>query len=131
MAADGTMTVGFVCINQIIIVYALERLNWKKPRIQKKGLYTVSEDGVEYRFNGSEEPKKQGVRMRPEVQSVYNRQVARCLSDIDEVHELPCVVEDRIKKAIEYTCKDVDKLRLKPVTRNGETDEDYEQRFNR
>ena len=26
---------GFVCIEQIIIVYALARLNWKKPRIQK------------------------------------------------------------------------------------------------
>ena len=56
---------------------------------------------------------KQGMRMRTPVQSVYNRQVAKCLSDISEVIELPAVVEDRIKKAIEYTCKDVDKLRTK------------------
>lgn len=56
---------------------------------------------------------KRGMRMRPPVQSVYNRQVAKCLSDISEVHELPSVVTDRIKKAIEFTCKDVDKLRNK------------------
>ncbi len=49
--------------------------------------------------------------MRPKIQSVYNRQVAKCLDDISEVFELPSVVTDRIKKAIEFTCKDVDKLR--------------------
>ena len=59
------------------------------------------------------ESLKQGMRMRPPVQSVYNRQVAKCLSDIGEVHELPPIVIDRIKKAIEFTCKDVDKLRNK------------------
>lgn len=58
--------------------------------------------------------------MRPEIQSVYNRQVAKCLSDIGEVTELPTVVETRIKLAIEYTCKDVDKLRLKTRTPNGD-----------
>ena len=73
----------------------------------------------------------QGARMRPPVLSVYKRQVAKCLDDIGKVFDLPDIVEDRIKKAIEYTCKDVDKLRLKSVTRNGEQDEDYEQRFNR
>jgi len=55
----------------------------------------------------------EGMRMRPPVQSVYNRQVAKCLSDISEVMDLPAVVTDRIKKAIEYTCKDVDKLNKK------------------
>lgn len=61
---------------------------------------------------------KKGARMRPKVQAVYNRQVAKCLDDISEVIELPSVVIDRIKKAIEYTCKDVDKLRLRNP--NGE-----------
>lgn len=55
----------------------------------------------------------QGARMRPKVQSVYNRQVAKCLDDISEVMELPSVVIDRIKKSIEFTCKDVDKLKNK------------------
>jgi hypothetical protein len=54
---------------------------------------------------------KKGVRMLPPIQSVYNRQVAKCLGDIAEVYDLPSVVVDRIKKAIEFTCKDVDKLR--------------------
>ena len=66
--------------------------------------------------------------MRPPVQSVYNRQVAKCLDDIDKVFDLPKIIEDRIKKAIEFTCKDVDKLRLKPVVRNG--DHDDETNFN-
>lgn len=57
--------------------------------------------------------------MRDPVQSVYNRQVAKCLSDIAEVMELPVVVVSRIKLAIEYTCKDVDKLRLKTRYPNG------------
>ena len=57
--------------------------------------------------------------MRPKVQSVYNRQVAKCLDDISEVTALPSVVVDRIKKAIEFTCKDVDKL--KPKNPNGDT----------
>jgi len=61
---------------------------------------------------------KKGTRMRPEIQSVYNRQVAKCLSDICDVMDLPSIVESRIKLAIEYTCKDVDKLRLKNP--NGE-----------
>lgn len=59
------------------------------------------------------EALKSGMRMRPEVQSVYNRQVAKCLCDISEVCELPSVVIDRIKKSIEYTCKDVDKLKTR------------------
>ena len=66
---------------------------------------------------------KRGTRMRPPVQSVYNRQVAKCLDDIGAVFELPSVVEDRIKKAIEFTCKDVDKLNKNP---NG--DNTHEQR---
>jgi len=57
--------------------------------------------------------------MRPPVQSVYNRQVAKCLSDIEEVHKLPQVVVERIKKAIEFRCKDVDKLSKE--FRNGQT----------
>ena len=58
--------------------------------------------------------------LRSEIQSIYNRQVAKCLSDIEEVHTLPAVVETRIKLAIEFTCKDVDKLRLKTRNPNGE-----------
>jgi len=71
----------------------------------------------------------QGMRMRPPVNNVYNRQVAKCLGDIAEVMELPNVVEDRIKKAIEWTCKDIDKLNKH--NRNGEYNDDDEQRFNR
>jgi hypothetical protein len=66
-----------------------------------------------------------GVRMRTPVQSVYNRQVAKCLHDISEVIELPSVVVDRIKKAIEFTCKDVDKLRNKNP--NGDTTHEQEE----
>jgi len=62
----------------------------------------------------------QGMRMRPPVQSVYSRQVAKCLCDIAEVVELPQIVEDRIKKAIEWTCKDIDKL--SKHNRNGNND---------
>ena len=51
--------------------------------------------------------------MRYPVKSIYDRQVARCLSDIDEVYELPAVVTERIKRAIEYACKDVDKINNK------------------
>lgn len=56
--------------------------------------------------------------MRPQVQSVYNRQVAKCLADIESVHKLPEIVVDRIKKAIEYTCKDVDKLKKRSPNGN-------------
>ena len=71
-----------------------------------------------------------GMRMRQPVQNIYDRQVAKCLADIAEVHELPSVVVDRIKKAIEWTCKDTDKLKNKNP--NGEyDDEEYDQRFNR
>ena len=48
--------------------------------------------------------------MRSEVESIYSRQVARCLSDIKELYDLPSMAIDRIKKAIEYTAKDVDKV---------------------
>ena len=72
--------------------------------------------------------------MRPQVLSVYKRQVAKCLDDIGTVYDLPSIVEDRIKKAIEFTCKDVDKLRLKQEPRNGENNaqhDDPDTRFNR
>ena len=69
-----------------------------------------------------------GMRMRPPVQSVYNRQVAKCLCDISEMMEIPALVEARFKKAIEWTCKDVDKLNKH--NRNGECN-DEEDRFNR
>ena len=48
--------------------------------------------------------------MRPQVQDIYDRQVFRCLRDIEVVYSLPSVVVDRIKRAIEYTAKDVDKI---------------------
>jgi hypothetical protein len=67
-------------------------------------------------------------RMRPPIASIYNRQIAKCLSDISEVYELPVVVQNRIKKAIEYTCKDVDRLNRKERENpNGQDDN----RFNR
>ena len=56
-----------------------------------------------------------GVRMRKPVKQIYDRQVARCLSDIEELYELPEMVEERIKRAIEYTAKDVDKINNKGV----------------
>ena len=74
--------------------------------------------------------EQKGMRMRAPIQSVYNRQVAKCLHDISEVIELPSVVVDRIKKAIEFTCKDVDKLRNKNP--NGDTtNEQEDERHNR
>lgn len=61
--------------------------------------------------------------MRQPVKEIYNRQVARCLSDIDEVYKLPSVVVERIKRAIEYTAKDIDRLNRKEsgygITRNA------------
>ena len=72
---------------------------------------------------------EQGMRMRPEVQSVYNRQVAKCLADIGEVMELPVVVEDRIKKAIEWTCKDTDKLNKNPNGDSNAQDRYYRENF--
>jgi hypothetical protein len=56
---------------------------------------------------------KKGVRMRKPVQDIYDRQLARCLSDIEELYQLPQMVEDRIKRAIEYTAKDIDKINNK------------------
>jgi hypothetical protein len=48
--------------------------------------------------------------MREEITKIYNRQTARCLSDIQELYTIPAMVEERIKRAIEYTAKDVDKI---------------------
>jgi hypothetical protein len=63
--------------------------------------------------------------MRKEVQYIYDRQVARCLGDIAELYDLPSMVIERIKRAIEYTAKDVDKINQR--SRNGQN----EQGFNR
>ena len=51
--------------------------------------------------------------MRNPVKQIYDRQVARCLKDIEELWDLPAMVEERIKRAIEYTAKDVDKINNK------------------
>ena len=51
--------------------------------------------------------------MRKPVKQIYDRQVARCLSDIEELYQLPEMVIDRVKRAIEYTAKDVDKINKK------------------
>lgn len=51
--------------------------------------------------------------MRPPVKAVYDRQTARCLRDIEDLYDLPNMVIERVKRAIEYTCKDVDKLNQK------------------
>ncbi len=48
--------------------------------------------------------------MRDPVIQIYDRQVARCLSDIKEVYDIPAIVQERIKRAIEFTAKDVDKI---------------------
>lgn len=49
-------------------------------------------------------------KMRDPVRKIYDRQVARCLDDIQELYELPVMVEERIKRAIEYAVKDTDRL---------------------
>lgn len=54
-----------------------------------------------------------GERMRKPVKAIYDRQTARCLSDIEELYDLPEMVLERIKRAIEYTAKDVDKINHK------------------
>ena len=59
--------------------------------------------------------------MRDEVTKIYNRQVARCLDDIQQLYDMPSMVEERIKRAIEYTAKDVDKINK--GARNGLRDE--------
>jgi hypothetical protein len=64
-----------------------------------------------------------GARMRKPVANIYNRQVAKCLHDIEAVYELPAVVIDRIKKAIEYTAKDIDKINKLNRNPNGEYNE--------
>lgn len=48
--------------------------------------------------------------MREQITKIYDRQVARCLDDIKELYDIPSMVKERIKKAIEYTAKDVDKI---------------------
>lgn len=70
-----------------------------------------------------------GVRMREPVKQVYDRQVARCFSDIEELYDIPEMVADRIKRAIEYTAKDVDKINNKESVRG--TKSNTESRFNR
>ena len=85
----------------------------------------MSEELTPYRCRGNVHGES-GVRkrMRKPVESVYKRQVAKCLSDIEEIFELPAIVQDRIKLAIEYTCKDVDKLRLKSNPNGGSNDQE-------
>ena len=111
------MTDGFVCINQIIIVYALARLNWKKPRIQKKGLYTVSEDGVEYRTEHEE-------CMEHELKRIFNRHIAKCLDHLGDT--IAPVQIASIKRSFRFLEEDVTTL----LTQGEGYDED-EDRFNR
>lgn len=59
------------------------------------------------------EVTNESVRMRKPVKDIYDRQSARCLSDIEELYDVPSMVKDRIKRAIEYTAKDVDKINKK------------------
>ena len=54
-----------------------------------------------------------GERMRKPVKAIYDRQVARCMADIEQLYTLPDMVAERIKRAIEYTAKDVDKINNK------------------
>ena len=67
--------------------------------------------------------------MRKEVQKIYDRQVARCLDDIQELYELPSMVEERIKRAIEYTAKDTDRLNNNTGGRDGNTTRRAEQPY--
>ena len=79
----------------------------------------MSEDNLNiYSTDREREDKMQGITkkvgvMRIPVQQIYDRQVARCLSNIHDVYELPDIVIERIKRAIEYTAKDVDKINNK------------------
>lgn len=57
--------------------------------------------------------------LRKQVQSIYDRQTARCLKDIQECCDIPVMAIERIKRAIEYTCKDVDKLNTNKESGNG------------
>ncbi len=75
------------------------------------------------------EIRKRCAYMRKPVQAIYDRQLARCLTDIEALYKLPEMVIDRIKRAISYTAKDVDKLNNKE-SGNGIQDQD-ESRFNR
>ena len=70
-----------------------------------------------------------GERMRKPVKNIYDRQVARCLADIEDVFDLPAMVCERIKRGIEYACKDVDKINRKE-SGYGQNEDD-ETRFNR
>ena len=67
---------------------------------------------TEYKFHETIQGNK-GERMRKPVKQIYDRQVARCLADIEELYDLPEMVEERVKRAIEYTAKDVDKINHK------------------
>lgn len=53
------------------------------------------------------------VRMRKPVQDISDRQIARCLSDIERDCDIPENVKSRIRRAIAYTAKDVDKINNK------------------
>jgi len=67
---------------------------------------------------------KAGV-MRDPVKNIYDRQVARCLGDIAELWDIPSMVTDRIKRAIEYTAKDVDKINKKDSGHGYKSNNNY------
>ena len=66
--------------------------------------------------------------MNKQVQQIANRHVARCLSKIDGVHELPEICADNIRREMHYLAKDV----VTAISKQGGSDaKDDDTRFNR
>ena len=60
--------------------------------------------------------------MRDQVKNIYDRQVARCLRDIEEMDfKVPAMVIERFKRAVEYAVKDTDKINNKESGYGTET----------
>ena len=54
-----------------------------------------------------------------QVTRIGNRHVARCLDKIAEVHDLPAICQDTIKREIHFAAKDVAEL-----VKHGDTHND-------
>ena len=120
MAADGTMTDGFVCTAQTTSVCALARLNWKKQLTQKKGLYTMSEDRVWYMDSSGDRGNE--CDMSNEIDRLTSRHIAKLLVRLGTT--IPPVVEQEIKRQFRFLSDDIKSV----IGENNDEDED---RFNR
>ena len=65
--------------------------------------------------------------MSQRVEQIANRHVARCLSRIEEVFELPEIVADVIRKEMHFCAQDVETA----IPQHGGQDDDRDTRFNR